>query len=105
MTTLTVIAALVVLLIIFIGATVELGKREKNFKGQIKDLEDQLRDKDKSISYLVKHAQELANIQRTENELKNRIEEAKTDEEIADIVDNIINVNNSFVQNDADGGE
>ena len=88
-----------------IVVAVEFGKKNKKLKTDVKELENAIADKNKSIAYLLKHAEELANIQMYENEVKTKIEEAKSDEEISSIVDSIISVNNSIMQDDQDGGE
>ena len=102
---LTIIAALLILLVITVEIAVEFGKRNKKLKRDVEELENAIADKNKSIAYLLKHAEELANIQMYENEVKTKIEEAKSDEEISSIVDSIISVNNSIMQDDQDGGE
>ena len=48
---------------------------------------------------MVKHSQELAQIQKDKEKTFQRIEESRTDEEIADIVSVIVNTNNQRVQN------
>ena len=101
----TIITALVIFLMLAIVVAVEFGKKNKKLKANVKELENAIADKNKSIAYLLKHAEELANIQMYENEVKSKIEEAKSDEEISSIVDSIISVNNSIMQDDQDGGE
>ena len=101
----TIITALVIFLMLAIVVAVEFGKKNKKLKTDVKELENAIADKNKSIAYLLKHAEELANIQMYENEVKTKIEEAKSDEEISSIVDSIISVNNSIMQDDQDGGE
>ena len=102
---LTIIAALLILLVITVEIAVEFGKRNKKLKRDVEELENAIADKNKSIAYLLKHAEELANIQAYENDVKHKLEEAKSDEEISDIVGSIISVNNSLVQDCQDGGE
>ena len=101
----TIIAALVIFLMIAIEVAVEFGKRNKRLKRDVEELENAISDKNKYISFLLKHAEELANIQMYENTVKDKIEEAKSDEEISDIVASIISANNSIVQDNQDGGE
>lgn len=102
---LTIIVTLLILLVITVEIAVEFVKRNKKLKRDVSELENAIADKNKSIAYLLKHAEELANIQAYENDVKHKLEEAKSDEEISDIVGSIISVNNSFVQDDQDGGE
>lgn len=102
---LTIIVTLLILLVITVEIAVEFVKRNKKLKRDVSELENAIADKNKSIAYLLKHAEELANIQAYENDVKHKLEEAKSDEEISDIVGSIISVNNSLVQDDQDGGE
>ena len=102
---LTIIVTLLILLVITVEIAVEFVKRNKKLKRDVSELENAIADKNKSIAYLLKHTEELANIQAYENDVKHKLEEAKSDEEISDIVGSIISVNNSLVQDDQDGGE
>ena len=102
---LTIIVALLILLVITVEIAVEFAKRNKRLKRDVLELENAIAEKSKSIVYLVKHAEELADIQAYENDVKQKLEEAKSDEEISDIVGSIISVNNSLVPDNQDGGE
>lgn len=98
-TALTIIIALITLIVILIAAIVEISKQQKETKCRITELERELANKEINISYLVKHSQELANILQNNTEIQNKIDEAKTDEEINDIVAAVIAANNDRVQN------
>ena len=50
-----------------------------------------------NIAYLVKHAEEIQRIQKDADEISNKINGAKSDEEICDIVSAIISANNGRV--------
>ena len=61
-------------------------------------LEDEVSRQVRNIAYLVRHAQALAQIERDREKTFRRIEEARTDEEISNIVDAVISLNNERVQ-------
>lgn len=105
MNTFSIVLIVAVIFLIMASVIYSLFQKLKDFKKVVKELENAIADKNKSMAYLLKHAEELANIQMYENEVKTKIEEAKSDEEIASIVDSIISVNNSIMQDDQDGGE
>ncbi len=67
-----------------------LEEHEKNNK-----LRNRIQTLEANLAYLVKHQEAIAEIKKTENEVKIRLEEAKTDEEIADVIDSIIELNNN----------
>ena len=95
--TTTVIIALVVLLVIF-GATISgLVKERKTLKQKIKAFQIENENLQKNIAYLMKHAEEIQRIQKDADEISNKINGAKTDEEISDIVSAIISANNDRV--------
>lgn len=85
------VAALVVTCAVLIGIVRGRGKR-------IKALETELDKARKNIAYLVRHAQEIADVRGEKDSVNSQIEEAKTDEEIADIVAAVIDANNSRVR-------
>lgn len=98
-TALTIIVGLATLVVILIAVIVEMHKQHKATKYKITELERELKDREINISYLVKHSQELASILQKNSEVQNKISEAKTDEEINDIVAAVIAANNDRVQN------
>jgi Tfp pilus assembly protein PilN len=60
-------------------------------------LEDHIEKLQNNIAFLVKHAQEMAQIEKEKEKTFQRIEEARTDEEISDIVSAIVSLNNQRV--------
>lgn len=58
-------------------------------------LENELAKKDESIAYLYKHAEEISKLDAEKKKLKNEVENAKTDKEIANIIAAIVDANNS----------
>lgn len=93
MTTAIVILSLIVIALIVV--IVLIIKKLFDDKKRVEMLEKELSEKDKSISYLYKHAEELAKINAEKNKIDHEIDEAKTDEEIAEIVAAIVSANNS----------
>ena len=63
-------------------------------KNQIEGYKIENKDLQTNIAYLVKHAEEIQRIQKDADEISNKINGAKTDEEISDIVSAIISANN-----------
>lgn len=92
---------LIFITIICILAMVVYGfyKNNQKLKSTNAELQDKINSLNTNVAYLVKHSQELASIQRSQTEIRNKIEEAKDDEEISDIVSAIIAANNNRVQN------
>lgn len=62
----------------------------KKYKEAQKELEKQKRNS----AYLATHAAEIARIERSSKELKREVKNAKTDTEIADIINAVIDSNN-----------
>lgn len=63
-------------------------KKNSRLRSRIQTLEA-------NMAYLVKHQEAISEIKKTESDVKIRLEEAKTNEEIADVIDSIIELNNS----------
>lgn len=61
---------------------------------EIKALSESVKRQDRSIGVLLKHSNELAEISRGKYELIKKIQESKSDEDIADILGGIIELNN-----------
>lgn len=62
---------------------------------EIKHLEGEIQKQKENMAYLVKHAQEIAEIEKDQDKVQEEIQNAKSDEEVADIINAIININNS----------
>lgn len=95
--TTTIIIALFVLLLIFGASVSALWKDNKKLKNQIEGYKIENKDLQTNIAYLVKHAEEIQKIQKDADEISNKINGAKTDEEISDIIGAIISANNDRV--------
>lgn len=97
--TLTIIFVLIAVIATLAGIVHVTVKSNKKLKNENKQLSGKIEQLNTNIAYLVKHSQELAQIHKEKEKTFERIEEARTDEEIADIVSVIVNANNQRVQN------
>jgi cell division protein FtsB len=95
---LTIIIALVVLLLIFGASLSIVYKDNKKLKNQIEAYKMENENLQKNIAYLVKHTEEITKIKKEADKISDKINGAKTDEEISDIVSAIISANNDRVQ-------
>lgn len=78
----------------FCGAVIALLKILGKKNREIKDLSESVKRQNRSIGFLLKHSSELAEISRGKDELIKKIQESKSDEDVADIVSGIIELNN-----------
>ena len=85
-------AALLVMLISAVYAAIKTFQKKTQ---EIKHLEGEVQKQKENMAYLVKHAQELAEIEKDQDKIQEEIQNAKSDEEVADIINAIININNS----------
>lgn len=85
---LAVVAALLAAAVFILAKTVSKKNR------RIKELEESVKRQNRSIGFLLKHSNELAEINRGKDELIKKIQESKSDEDVADIVSGIIELNN-----------
>ena len=95
---LTIIIALLVLLLIFGASLSVVYKDNKKLKNQIEAYKTEAESLHKNIAYLMKNAEDVAKIKKEADKISDKINGAKTDEEISDIVSAIISANNDRVQ-------
>jgi cell division protein FtsB len=95
---LTIIIALLVLLLIFGASFYVVYKDNKKLKNQIEAYKMETESLHKNIAYLMKNAEDIAKIKKEADKISDKINGAKTDEEISDIVSAIISANNDRVQ-------
>lgn len=86
--TLAAVAALLAAAVFVLAKTVSKKNR------RIEELEESVKRQNRSIGFLLKHSNELAEINRGKDELIKKIQESKSDEDVADIVSGIIELNN-----------
>lgn len=75
-----------------------MGQRIKKLKKDKEELQKQLEKKTSDLAYIMKHLEKMNEIKQEDSFIKNKIEGAKTDEEINSIVSVIISANNDRVQ-------
>jgi predicted Holliday junction resolvase-like endonuclease len=105
MNTFSIVLTVAVVFLIMASVIYSLFQKLKDLKKVVKELERELANKEINISYLVKHSQELANILQNNAEIQNKIDEAKTDEEINNIVAAVVAANNDRVQDNKAKGK
>ena len=84
--------ALLIMLIAAVYAAIKIAKTKSE---EIKHLEGEVKKQKENMAYLVRHAHEIAEIEKDQDKVQEEIQNAKSDEEVADIINAIINVNNS----------
>lgn len=101
--TLIVILVLLLIAVILTGIICIQKEKLKDAKKEKEALKSKVEELQKNVAYLVKHAQEMAQIEKEKEKTFRRIEEARTDEEISDIVSIIVSLNNERLQNMSKG--
>ncbi len=95
MNTLTIILVLLAVIVILAAIIWVEYKQIKQLKERKKALEASYKEAQRNIAFLVKHQEEIAEIKTEEGEKLEQIAEAKTDEEIFEIINNVVAFNNS----------
>ena len=81
--------------ILILSAVVqELWKRNKELKQKVEAFQIENEKLQQNIAYLMKHTEEITKIKKEADKISDKINGAKTDEEISDIVSAIISANN-----------
>lgn len=101
MNKLTLIFILGFLILFLIGVIVVLAKVISHEKEKSKELELSLLSAKRSLAGVLQHIEELAKIYRDDKDTSLKIAEAKTDEEVFDIINAIISANNDKLRNDS----
>jgi len=86
-----VIIFLILVLVIVIKSLNSLKKENKRLEGELEQAKT-------NIAYLYRNAKEIAKIEKDEKKVAEEIKNAKSDEEIFDIVNTVIAANNSRVR-------
>ena len=95
MNTLTIALAVLAVIVMMAAVIYVLVQKIKKLKKRNKELESAYCQAERNVAYLVKHAQELSQIQAEETATLNEIAGAKTDDEIYEIVNSIVDANNN----------
>lgn len=90
MNTLTIVLAMLAIIVMLAAIVWVEFKQIKKLNERKKSLEASYREAQRNISYLVKHQKEIAEIKTAAGEKLEEIAEAKTDEEIFEIVNSVI---------------
>ena len=82
-------------IILILSAVVqELWKRNKELKQKVEAFQIENENLQQNIAYLMKHTEEIQKIKNEAEKISEKINGAKSDEEISDIVSAIISANN-----------
>ena len=90
MNTLAIVLAMLAIIVMLAAIVWVEFKQIKKLNERKKSLEASYREAQRNISYLVKHQKEIAEIKTAAGEKLEEIAEAKTDEEIFEIVNSVI---------------
>ncbi len=90
MNTLTIVLVMLAIIVMLAAVVWVEFKQIKKLNERKKALEASYREAQRNISYLIKHQKEIAEIKTAEGEKLEEIAEAKTDEEIFEIVNSVI---------------
>ncbi len=96
----TVILVFIAVVAIMSGVIYCLIRDSKKQKEEIKELKNIINSEKKNLEQLSEYITKLDNIRKDEKELADKIKEAKTDEELQKIINDIVALNNNRVQND-----
>ena len=94
---LTVILAEAIIILILIVSIQSLFKRNRDTKQKLEGYQIENENLQQNIAYLVRHTEEIQRIKKEADKISDKINGAKTDEEISDIVSAIIAANNDRV--------
>lgn len=89
--TLILLLVIIALLVIIIAVT-KIALKTKVANSQLKS---ELKKQKENTVYLAQHAEELAQIQTDSQQTENQINGAKSDEEVLNIINSIVDANNS----------
>ena len=95
MNTLTIILVLLAVVVILAAIIWVEHKQIKQLKERKNALEASYKEAQRNVAFLVKHQKEITKIKTEEGEKLEQIAEAKTDEEIFEIVNSVIAPNHS----------
>ena len=99
MNTLTIILVMVAIIAIMCGVIYALIRDSKKQKQEIKELQNEIISARENVKQLTDFIRNSDKIRKEEKEIAEKIKEAKTDEEVHNIINDIIALNNSRVQN------
>ena len=95
----TIILILLALIVTMIAVIYILIKQNKSNKNEIKSLKTEINSAHENVKQLTDYIRNADKIRKEEKQITEKIKEAKTDEEVYNIINDIIAINNSRVQN------
>ena len=102
MNTLTIILAMLAIIVICGAVIYSLIKMLQKNKKEIQSLNNELNSARENVRQLSEFIKTSDKIRKEEKEIAEKIKEAKTDEEVHNIINDIIALNNARVQNGQD---
>ena len=100
MNTLTIILVMLAIIVIMGGVIYSLIKTNQAKKKEINELKTEINSAHENVRQLTEYIKNCDKIRKEEKEIAEKIKEAKTDEEVHNIINDIIALNNSRVQNE-----
>ena len=100
MNTLTIILVMVAIIVTMGGIIYALIRDRKAQKKEIQELKNEINSARENVKQLTDFIRNSDKIRKEEKQIAEKIKEAKTDEEVHNIINDIIALNNSRVQND-----
>jgi biopolymer transport protein ExbB/TolQ len=99
MNTLTIILVMLAIIVIMGGVIYALIRDRKAQKKEIQELKNEIISARENVKQLTDFIRNSDKIRKEEKEIAEKIKEAKTDEEVHNIINDIIALNNNRVQN------
>ena len=100
MNTVTIILVMLAIIVIMGGVIYALIRDRKAQKKEIQELKNEINSARENVKQLTDFIRNSDKIRKEEKEIAEKIKEAKTDEEVHNIINDIIALNNNRVQND-----
>ena len=100
MNTLTIILVMVAIIVTMGGIIYALIRDRKAQKKEIQELKNEINSARENVKQLTDFIRNSDKIRKEEKQIAEKIKEAKTDEEVHNIINDIIALNNSRVQNE-----
>jgi uncharacterized protein HemX len=99
MNTLTIILVMLAIIVTMGGVIYALIRDRKAQKKEIQELKSEINSARENVKQLSEYIKNSDKIRKEEKEIAEKIKEAKTDEEVHNIINDIIALNNNRVQN------
>ena len=98
MNTLTIILAMIAIIVTMGGIIYALIRDRKAQKKEIQELKNEINSARENVNQLTDFIRNSDKIRKEEKQIAEKIKEAKTDEEVHNIINDLIALNNSRVQ-------